>query len=141
MCLTQVAAQLVIHLGRYEPSSLWVDFHFLPALSRMRILFWAAPLPASAYSSLAACRGVLKKSDALEYHSDGYSIISVKLFALRKALHSYLFGHRGTLSLVLSKPFDGRRNGYNIDSRTWPTLSHIPTPVLLPPIDVLAVKA
>lgn len=62
------------------------------------------PLPASAYSSLAACRGVLKKSDALEFHSDRYNIISVKLFALRKALHSYLFGHRGTLFLVLSKP-------------------------------------
>ena len=49
------------------------------------------PLPASAYSSLAACRDVLKKSDALEYHSDGYNIISVKLFALRKALHSYIY--------------------------------------------------
>lgn len=60
-----------------------MDFHPLRALSRMRIHFWAVPFPASAYSSLAACRGVLKKSDALDYHSGGYNIISVKLFALR----------------------------------------------------------
>lgn len=44
------------------------------------------------------------------------------------------------MSLALSKPFDEHSNGCNTASRTWPTLSYIPTPMLLLPMDGLLVQ-